>query len=579
MSTSVVTLAQTLAQRADSTPETGAFTYLLDGESAEAKLTYGELHLRAQTLAAQLRERLAPGARVLLLLPPGFEYLEAVFACFYANVIGVSAAPPQPKRLHRTLPRLLAIAADAQVDGVLCTAEIRDAAQPLLAEGPLADATWFVADRHAPAIEDWSIPAAEPHEVAFLQYTSGSTAQPRGVMLTHANLLTNLELIGQRFDAAGGIARGGKLLIWLPPYHDMGLIGGLLQSVYSGFPVILMSPIAVIKRPERWLQAISRYGATASGGPNFSYDLCVRRIRPEIREQLDLSGWDTAFNGAEPIRASTINAFCEAFAPCGFQRSAFLPCYGLAEATLLVTGNKRPDGPTIASFDSDALLDGRLLPPQPGHAATTLVGCGNSADDHEVAIVDPHTLQRCPPGRIGEIWVSGPSVAPGYWNQPESAADFQAQVAGEAAETAFLRTGDLGAIEGDDLFVTGRIKELLILHGRNIHPHDLEQSAEGAHPALRQHCSAAFAIEDDERAEVALVLEVKAGTDGLEEIMSAVRRRVAADYDVQTQLVALVAPGGVPKTTSGKIQRIFTRELLIAGELEPLAIWRTGEGG
>ena len=266
------------------------------------------------------------------------------------------------------------------------------------------------------------------------------------------------------------------------------------------------------------------------------------------------------------------------FAPCGFQRSAFLPCYGLAEATLLVTGNKRPKGPKIASFDHDALLEGELRPPKPGHSATTLVGCGAPGEDHEVAIVDPYTLERCPSGCIGEIWVSGPSVASGYWNQPGRAADFEAHIAGDTSQTAFLRTGDLGAIVGEDLFVTGRIKELLILHGRNIHPHDLEQSAEEAHPALRQHCSAAFTIEEGGRTEVALVLEVEAGTEQLEDVMSAIRRRVAADLDVQAQRVVLVPPGSVPKTTSGKIQRIFMRELLLAGEVEPLASWRMGEG-
>ncbi len=578
MTAKTATLSETLAQRAATTPDMRAFTFLADGEQPDSTLTYAELHKRSQALAAQLRERLAPGARVLLLLPPGLDYLQGLFGCFYANVIGVSAAPPQPKRLHRTLPRLLAIAADAKVTGVLSTPEIRNAAQPLLAEGPLAEATWFVAEPDNEEEVVWSIPSVRAEDVAFLQYTSGSTALPRGVMLTHANLSSNLELIARRFDAVGASDRGAKLLIWLPPYHDMGLIGGLMQSVYSGFPVILMSPITVIKRPERWLQAISHHRATASGGPNFAYDRCVSRIPPEVREQLDLSCWDTAFNGAEPIRASTITAFSETFRSCGFQRSAFLACYGLAEATLLVTGNKREGGPTLAGFDTQALENGVVAMSQEGRAVTALVGCGEPGDDHEVAIVDPNTLRRCAPGQIGEIWISGPSVARGYWADEEvTARDFHAQIASESEGPRFLRSGDLGVIHGKDLFVTGRIKELIIINGRNVHPHDLEQCAEAAHGALREHCSAAFSIENGEHTRVAMVLEIDVATNaGLDDIAEAARRKLATDLDMQAHWITLVGAGSVPKTTSGKIQRILTREMLLADDLEPLATLRTG---
>lgn len=363
MTTTTTLLAGALERRAAEPSQTPAFIFVRGGGEADMPLSLEGLHRRAQTIAAQLRERLPARARVLLLLPPGFDYLEAVFGCFYANVIAVSAPPPDPKRLHRTLPRLLGIATDAQLDGVLTTPEIAAAAAPLLAEGPLADAAWIVVPADAPEAADWSIPPADPHEMAFLQYTSGSTAQPRGVMLSHTNLLTNLELLGQWLDAKGNVERGGKMLIWLPPYHDMGLMA-LLGPVLYGYQVILMSPIDVIKRPERWLQEVSRLRASCSGGPNFSYDLCVRRVGPEVREQLDLSCWDMAFNGAEPIRASTIEAFSEVFAPCGFSRSAFLPGYGLAEATLMVAAKKAHDEPRVASFDKRALAAGCLAPPR-----------------------------------------------------------------------------------------------------------------------------------------------------------------------------------------------------------------------
>ncbi len=553
-------LAQILSRRAAETPDARAVTFLLDGEQSEETLTYAELHARARTLARQLRETLEPGARVLLLLPPGLGYLEAAFGCFYAGVIGVAAAPPQPKRLHRTLPRLLAIAADAEVKGVLTTPEMKDGAKALVGDGPLSRADWFCAEPASPEDAGWELPHTSPGDLAFLQYTSGSTAQPRGVALTHGNLMSNIDVIARRF----GVTEESRGLSWLPPYHDMGLIGGIFMPIHRGFHVIAMSPMTVIKRPQRWLEAVSRHRATISGGPNFAYDMCVQRIDPALCEGMDLSTWETAVNGAEPIRPSTIESFCEAFAPYGFRRSAFLPSYGLAEATLLVTGTKREDGPVLRRFDD-----------------ATLVGCGEPAEDHELVIVDPATQIRRAPGQVGEVWVSGPSVARGYWgDEAATARQFGARIAGEPDGATWLRTGDLGVIDDGELFITGRIKELLILHGSNVHPHDLEALAEDAHASVRHHCCAAFSLEEDGETRAAMVLEIDDTMDvDLMDVVHAVRRAVAAGAEVQLHRVAIVARGSVPKTTSGKIQRTLTREMLLAGELEPQIDWRSGGAG
>src|SRR5947209_2620383 len=382
------TFSETLTMRAEATPDRHAFTFLRDGETDEERVSYIDLHRRAQAIAAALREATPAGSRALLLLAPGLDYTCAVFGCFHAGVVGVSAAPPSPKRVHRTLPRLLSIAADAEVTAIVTTAAIRDAAQALLADGPLAAAAWV-------AIDDFDEDAAwedlqrSPSALAFMQYTSGSTSDPRGVMLTHRQLLENSKFIHTAFghdpDTVG--------FIWLPPYHDMGLIGGILQPVYAGMPTVLMSPIAAMKRPARWLQGIGRYGAHTSGGPNFAYDMCVSKIDDSVCDELDLSSWKVAFNGAEPIRAETIEQFTRKFGRCGFSESAFYPCYGLAEATLMVTGPARDAAPTVRSFDAEALRDGRVAPPTPEAPPARIVGCGTPADGHDVAIVDSETLR------------------------------------------------------------------------------------------------------------------------------------------------------------------------------------------
>jgi acyl-CoA synthetase (AMP-forming)/AMP-acid ligase II len=571
----IESFAAVLANQAQRAGDQLAFLYLRDGESDEERWTYGDLDRRSRAIAGSLRERVPRGGRVLLLLPPGLDYNAAVYACFYAAAVGVSAAPPHPKRLQRTLPRLLAIAENAEIDAVLTTGAIRDAALPFLSEGPLARAEWLLADGELGPAEELSPPRVRGEEMAFLQYTSGSTREPRGVMLTYDCLLDNTEYILRRFGADESTVGYD----WLPPYHDMGLIGGIIQPVYVGCPCIFTSPISIVAKPARWLQGMTRYGANSTGGPNFAYDLCVNRIGEEECEGLDLSEVRLAFNGAEPIRAATMDAFAEKFGPYGFRREAFLACYGLAEATLLVSSGPLEEAPLSRGFDAAALERHAAEPPVEGAPAVTLVSCGRADTDHPALIVDPETGTPCPPGRVGEIWVGGPSLAAGYWGrEEETAATFGARLAGDP-DAAYLRSGDLGTIVDGELYVTGRIKELLIVNGRNLHPHDLEEAAEAAHPSVRPHASAAFAVEGDGGVEVTMAVEIDAVDPGEhDEVLAAVRQRVARDVDVQLFELVLCGRGEVPKTTSGKIQRGSCGQLLEAGELEVLARWSRAEG-
>lgn len=571
------TFSSILAARTQAIPEELAYIFLRDGETDEERMSYRELNRRAAGFASSLVESVEPGGRALLLLPPGLDYVAALFGCFHAGVVAVSAAPPHPKRLHRTLPRLLAIAADAEAHCVLTTPEIKAIAGPFLvdAEQPLARAPWLTETVEGDLREeDWGCEPRPSSELAFLQYTSGSTNQPRGVMLTHDHLVGMCRMISRSWELTPERDLGFN---WLPPYHDMGLIS-VMQPIFDGGASVLASPLSIMKRPMRWLEGMSRFGATTSGGPNFAYDLCVERFDSDECQDLDLSKWEIAANGAEPIRASTLDAFVECFGPYGFRRTTFFPCYGLAEATLLVTGIPKRQPPVVKALSARALERHEARPALPGDS-TTLVGCGAPDDDHLVAIVDPETFTRSPAGRVGEIWVSGPSVTPGYWRRPEETeAVFGFAIAGDPERVSYVRTGDLGLVLDGELFVVGRIKDLLILNGRNIHPHDIELSAESAHELLRTHCSAAFPVDDDLSSRVGVVVEANP-LDGIDpaEVLSAVRRKVAVDLDLQVELVALCQPGAVPKTTSGKVQRGVCQTLLRDQELEPIAEWRRAE--
>lgn len=541
-----------LRHRAERQPDEVAFTYLVDGEREEVSITYSELDRKARAIGAWLEDRGLRGHRALLLYPAGLDFIAGFFGCLYGGVIAVPAYPP---RMNRSLDRIQAITADAEGQVALSTAAVMERVQPLLDQTPdLKQLRWLATDTVPLDWEhNWREPEIRTDTVAFLQYTSGSTGMPKGVVLSHGNLLHNCALICHGFEHT----RSSRGMFWLPNYHDMGLVGGILQPLYVGRPNVLMSPIAFLQRPYRWLQAISRYRATTSGGPNFAYDLCVRKITAEQRSRLDLSSWKVAFNGAEPVRSDTIRQFTETFAPCGFNPEAFYPCYGLAEATLIVTGGFQSQPPVVRDFDADLLEQGQARQvEQAAGDCRRLVGSGQRLPDQQIVIVDPDTLRPCPPGRIGEIWVSGPSVAQGYWQRhDETEQTFRARLR-EFPDLTFLRTGDLGFFDQDDLFVTGRLKDLIIIHGLNHYPQDIELTVERAHAGIRPGCGAAFTTEADGDSQLVVVYEVeRRQRHNYDQIAQAIRRSVSREHDLPLGTIVLIRAGSIPKTSSGKIQR------------------------
>ncbi len=573
-------LVSLLRQRAEEKPDKQIYTYLVDGESEEAHLTYAQLEQQARTIAALLQAHNASGERALLLYPPGLAYIAAFMGCLFAGVVAVPAYPPDPTRLNRTLPRLQAIVADSQAKIVLTTAPILQMASFLFGHAPdLETLNWLATDIvDNDLITAWQQPSINQDSLAFLQYTSGSTAAAKGAILTHRNLCYNLAQIHRCF----GHSEDSRGVIWLPPYHDMGLIGGILQPLYGDFPVVLMSPIDFLKRPFRWLQAVSRYQATTSGGPNFAYELCIRKIKPEQRATLDLSHWDVAFNGAETVRHETMRRFAEVFAPAGFRYQAFYPCYGLAEATLIATGGSKTSTPVVQAVNVQALAQDEVIQEDIDHpTAQTVVGCGHSLVGQQLVVVNPQTCQPCPSTKVGEIWLSGPGVAAGYWNQPEETArSFHAFLANGAGP--FLRTGDLGFLQEGELFITGRLKDLIIVRGQNYYPDDIEQTITQSHPALRPGCGAAFSVQMEGEERLVHVQEVDNsirqsrlnGNDGLasdadlQDIFRAMRQAVARVYQLQLYGVVLIKSHSISKTSSGKIQRQATRAAFLAGELD-----------
>ena len=564
-------LGDVVRRRAQDAPDRPAYIFLGDGEVEVERWTYGEIDRRARAIAAKLLQMDGLGERALLLYPPGLEFVAAFLGCLYAGVVAIPAYPPRRRRIQ---PRLLSILEDSRPSFVLVTADLRRHADALASQSPrLADVRWLETDTlEGELADDWQRPSktqVHRQSLAFLQYTSGSTGNPKGVMVSHGNLLHNESVIQRAF----GLTEDSVVVGWLPSYHDMGLIGNILQPVYSGGQCVMMSPMAFLQKPLRWLQAIDRYGGTCSGGPNFAYELCVERISDEDRRGLDLSRWTLAFSGAEPVRAGTLDRFAKAFQANGFRREAFYPCYGLAEGTLFVTGGETAKPPVVESFDPQALEQHAVQDLASDEGGRPLVGCGTAPADQEVAIVDPETLEHCDGSKVGEIWVRGPSIAQGYWHKPEATRqDFQALPAGESGEP-FLRTGDLGFLRDGELFIAGRAKELIILRGRNLYPQDLELTAESSHPALRTGCSAAFAVDDEAGERLVLVMEARrdarlgSNPERVEEVAAAVRQAVAAEHEARVDAVVLIRTGTLLKTSSGKIQRRACRTAYLDGEL------------
>lgn len=571
------TLNEALARRASLQPARHAYTYLVDGDVEKLTWTYAQLDTRARALAARLQHLGAEGGRALLLYPPGLDFIAAFFGCLYGNVVAVPTYPPHPARPSLTLPRLRSIVADAGVGVVLTTSSILARVGQLLAEDPgLQGLHWLATDEVADDLAaDWRDRGADPEGLAFLQYTSGSTNQPKGVMVSHRNLVENSDYIRHTL----GLSPESTAVTWLPAYHDMGLILGIIQPLFTGFASYTMAPVAFLQQPLKWLRAVSRYGATHSGGPNFAYEMCARKISAEQRAGLDLSSWRVAVNGAEPIRFDTLRRFADTFAPCGFRWETFLPGYGLAEATLNVSGIKNAPAPEVCAVDAEALARHRVVEAAPGaQDARLLVGSGGFGMGTRVVAVNPSTLTRCAPGEVGEVWVSGPGVAQGYWKRPElTEQTFRARLA-DTGEGPFLRTGDLGFVKGGEVFITGRVKDVIIIGGRNHYPQDIELTAEQSHPALRSGCVAAFSVEagGEERLVVAAevdrkLLRADSTRADLKAVRRAVMQAVSDCYGVPVHSLVLLKAGGIPKTSSGKIRRHACRDGFADGTLRDIA--------
>ena len=566
-------LVTILRQRAKNQPHKLAYAFLKNGETEELSLTYAQLDIHVRAIAAKLQTMCVARERILLLYPSGIEYIAAFFACLYAGMVAVPTYPPRRNRVDK---RLQAIANDAQAMVILTTSEILAQKNQVLTYTPeLAKLQWLATDTLADELSDsWQMPEINSDTLAFLQYTSGSTGTPKGVMVSHGNLMHNSAYTTSiwQYNSAS------TMVTWLPIFHDMGLIFGILQPLYQGFPCYIMSPAAFVQRPIRWLQAISHYKATHSGAPNFAYELCVNKITEEQRATLDLSSWEMSLNGAEPVRADTFKKFNDYFKPSGLKPTTLCHGYGLAEATLVIGGAKKPDLSVYYRIQNNAFEQNRVVAATNNDNAQVLVGCGNVATDAKVVIANPNTLTQCQSDEVGEIWFASPSVVHGYWQQPiETEETFKAYLA-DSGEGPFLRTGDLGFKRDDgELFVTGRLKDVIIIRGMNFYPQDIELTVEQCHPALRSSCGAAFSVEIDGEERLVVAQEVeRTALKNLKtnEIISAIRRAISEQHDLQVYAILLLKTATIPKTSSGKIQRSACRAGFLESSLATIGSWQ-----
>lgn len=566
----LVTLPMLLAHRARHDGDRDAYTFMSDGETISGQLSFARLDHEARSIAAVLRKLTGKGERALLLYPPGLEFVKAFWACLYAGIVAVPLYPPRTNRPDRRIPD---VARDARATIALSTAEIVTALQHRSEDlGSLPDQIKYCATDAICSTEHFCDESISGDSVCFLQYTSGSTSSPKGVMVSHGNLLENLDNLHEGWRHTPE----SVMVTWLPTFHDMGLIYGVLQPVFNGFSCYAMPPNAFFQRPLRWLQAITRFRGTHSAAPNFAFDHCVESISPEELGKLDLSSWQVALNGAEPVRESTQRRFAEYFAPCGFREVTFCPGYGLAEATLKVSATHIGSPVATCRLDAGCLAEGRVVESESADACT-VVGCGPPSGSNRIAIVDPGTCTECPAGRVGEIWVSGPTVAQGYWNRPrETAETFQASLANDG-DARFLRTGDLGFLHEGNLYVTGRIKDVIILQGLNFYPQDIERTVELCHPALHPTSCAAFGVDVAEEERLVVVQEVERSwmrSMDADEVIDAIRRAVSDEHSLSLHAVALLRPASILKTSSGKIQRRACRDAFLRGELQVLTQWQ-----
>jgi acyl-CoA synthetase (AMP-forming)/AMP-acid ligase II len=575
LSTSFKSLVELLNDRAQTIPYNQAFIFLKDGEIEFGSLTYQSLDQQARAIATHLQSVTAVGDRVLLVYPfnAALEFIVAIFGCFYAGIIAVPIQlPHNPQEWVDFNFRVQ----ECQVGVALTSASMINILQNSWNERGQGKLSWIATDTIDLAnAANWQEPKIDSDAVAYFQYTSGSTGIPKAVVITHSNVLQNCRNFQHTFPHLDFRAVG-----WLPLTHDFGLVAGVMQTIYTGGFAAFMSPMAVFQNPSRWLKAISSYKATVSGAPNFAYDICVQRVNPAEIPNLDLSNWRVAGNGAEPIRSETLENFTEVFAPYGFPKEAFYLSYGMAEATLVISGGAFNDSLTIKYIDEKALEQNRVVIVAEGQAgARTVINCGCAWPGNRVVIVNPQTLTPCPPDGVGEIWVQGAGLSSSYWQRPEETAKtFQAYLA-DSQDGPFLRTGDLGFVHDDQLFITGRLKDIMIFWGRNFYPQILEQTSEKSHPALSANGSAAFAVDVEGEERLVIVQEInrhalrKLNAEQVAEIIGAIRQNMIMQLMVDVYAIALIKPSTLPKTTSGKVQRRYCRDLFLTGKLALVEQW------
>jgi acyl-CoA synthetase (AMP-forming)/AMP-acid ligase II len=552
--------SESLQRHALTSPDRLAYRFLLDGRDNEVLITFSELDRTVRAAAAMLQRHCSPGDRVLILLKPGLDYIVGFLACLYSGLIAVPAYPPGATK---TLDRLDGILGDCEPAAALTGKDDLPAIRERLAERTSQTQALDISELEPDDAGNWQPVEVRRSDIAFLQYTSGSTGNPKGVVVTHGNLIHNSQSISENFATY----QDSHIVSWLPPYHDMGLIGGILQSVFVGCSATLLAPIHFLQRPLRWLQAISKYRGTVSGGPNFAYELCVRKIKQEELAGLDLSSWQVAFNGAEHVRVQTIESFYDKFSTCGLKVGTAFPCYGLAEGTLLVACDRVHREPVTRHFHASLLEDNRAVPLQceEGARGRTLVSSGRGIAGQEPFICDPDTEQRLAEGQVGEICIVGDSVASGYWKRPESTrAAFREARPEQTSWPSFFRTGDLGFLLEGELYVTGRLKDLIIINGVNHHPGDLESTVMQADESFRPDGSAAFSVELDDAEQVVIVQEIERRalrTLDVQRVLSTIKANLWQQHRVAQPVVLLVFGGTLPRTSSGKVKRQECRRL------------------
>ncbi|ARB93568.1 fatty acyl-AMP ligase [Legionella longbeachae] len=565
-------LVDVVRLRAQNTPNQVSCTFI--NKDLEEKMTYSDLDQHARAIAAMLQKHGAqPGDRILLLFSPGFPFIKAFFGCLYAGCIAVPIHPPAQKKLlekaHRIISNAKPTFAIMTLDHVIKFSDSGPEEVPHIDQIPCLTIDTIKLTQSL----EWKPPKVNRDTIAFLQYTSGSTMHPKGVIVSHNNLLDNSHKIYHAYAMSDETI----FFSWLPPHHDMGLIGCILTPIYGGFPVFMMSPFSFLQNPLSWLQNISKYRATISGSPNFAYDYCVKRIKEEKKQGLDLSSWGIAFNGAEPIRKETLEHFYHAFKDYGFKKNAFYPCYGLAEATLFVTGHTAFTPYNTLTLAKEHYQDHRVRFAEEGSPQShSLVGCGKLIQT--VKIVDPDTLSLCTHDQVGEIWVQSDSVAHGYWEQEkETKHAFHGKIQNDATLQEYLRTGDLGFIHDEELYVTGRLKDLIILYGKNHYPQDIEYSI--LHHPIHKHLGkcAAFVIQADHEYELTVMCEVKnrfMETEEQDMLFNTIFELVYQTHQLEIHHIVLTPLKSMPHTTSGKIRRNFCRQHLLDNTLPVVATWK-----